>query len=87
MTKQKVRAILNDWVPGESIEGDGLMNGLEILKKYASGNVVSCVGHAIIFATRLEDAARAGITENEVIKLRRLGWESGLSLFKFKLPQ
>jgi hypothetical protein len=54
-------------------EGDNAYQGLQILSKYTD-NLVHGADHDIIYSASIDTLIEAGITEEDVIKLRDLNW-------------
>lgn len=56
-----------------NIDGDNAYLGLQIIAKYTK-NIISCAEHDIIFSESVEKIIEYGITEEDVIQLRKLNW-------------
>jgi len=54
-------------------DGDNTYQGLQIIAKYTD-NVIQGAGHDIIFSEDIETLIENGITEEDVIALRKLNW-------------
>jgi len=65
-------------------DGDNTYQGLQIIAKYTD-NVIQGAGHDIIFSEDIEMLIENGITEEDVIALRKLNWmiEDGTHLACF----
>ena len=74
MTEEKFLSIMED----ESIETDwrgcNATQGLLIMQKYLPEKGIAGAGHDAIWGSNIEDLIDAGITEEDVIKLRKLNW-------------
>ncbi len=76
MTKERVEEIFeeekqNHW------HGDNAFFGLKILEKYIDPreeDLITGAQHDQIFSIGVEDAVNAGLTEEDVIKLREYNW-------------
>lgn len=71
MTEERFIEIMEgdsgDW------EGDNAYQGLQILSKYTS-NLIQGARHDAIYSENIDTLIEAGITEEDVIKLRDLNW-------------
>ena len=56
-------------------EGDDALNGLQIIAKYfPNKTVLQGAAHDIIYSANVWEIVEAGITEEDTLELRRLGW-------------
>ena len=53
---------------------DNVFEGLMIIRKYCPGKSFEGAGHDVIYSVDISDLINAGITEEDVIKLRNLNW-------------
>lgn len=73
-TKKRFEAIMSiettdDW------NGDNIFQGLQIMAKYVKGTLINGAEDGQIFAVSVSELVSAGITEGDVLKLRKLNWE------------
>jgi len=67
-----------------TFEGCRILAGLVIITKYLPKIGIEAVEHDIIYSAGIEELIEAGITEEEVITLRKLNWminDEGLAHF------
>lgn len=68
-------------------EGDNAFQGLQIIAKYinpAEEDIIQAAEHDIIYSVDLEEIIKAGLTKEDAIALRNLGWmeqDGGLACF------
>ncbi len=55
-------------------EGDNALLGLIIINKYLPKMGIEAAEHDIIYSGDVDELIKAGITEEDVITLRRLNW-------------
>lgn len=56
-------------------EGDDALNGLQIIAKYfPNKTVLQGANHDIIYSVNVWEIVEAGITEEDTLELRLLGW-------------
>lgn len=53
---------------------DNALEGLQILNKYTEDSVLEGANHDVIYSIDIDKTIEGGITEEEVIKLRKLNW-------------
>ena len=82
MTKERFIELMN----GDSgkWDGDNAYQGLQIIAKYTN-NLIQGAEHDVIWSEDINKLIEAGITEEDVMELRRLNWmiedESYLACF------
>lgn len=55
--------------------GDNVLEGLLIIRKYCPAKtVLEAAEHDVIYSVDMDDLIKAGITEEDVIRLRNLNW-------------
>ena len=71
MTEKELQEIFettkSDW------DGDNAFRGLQILSKYV-GLVICGAEHDVLLGPSIDDVLRSGLTREDAIELRRLGW-------------
>lgn len=79
ITEERVYEILKD-IENKYLskwEGDNAIQGLLILAKYidpTKNTILGAAEHDIIYGSTISEAVEAGITEEDVIAMRRLNW-------------
>jgi hypothetical protein len=75
----------SDWAFFKDLHDDNAFLGLQIIRKYIpGGTIIGSAEHDIIYSVYTEELAKAGITEEDVIMLRKLNWhidEDSLACF------
>jgi len=74
MTKEKVLELFSSDTFTGRIEGDNTLEGLNILSKYTDKDVIAAAEHDIIYLVDVDDVLEAGITDEELKRLRALGF-------------
>jgi len=74
MTKEEVLELFSADEFTERIEGDNTLEGLNILSKYTKQDVIAAAEHDIIYSADVDDVLEAGITDDELKRLRALGF-------------
>jgi hypothetical protein len=79
LTEERVVEILNDDEELYKAEwnGDNAFQGMQIIAKYidpTENDILQAAGHDIIYGPDIDELIAAGITEEDVIKLRKLNW-------------
>jgi len=84
MNEEQFSAILDD-DKFVMTEGDDALNGLQIIAKYfPNKTVLQGADHDIIYSVYVSEIIEAGITEEDTLELRLLGWHiEDESLVKF----
>ena len=85
MTRERFKKLMEsqddiDWV------GCNVVSGLKIITKYLPRKGIEGAGHDIVYSVTIDEILDAGITEEDVIELRKLNWmidESGTGLACF----
>ncbi len=73
ITREKFEEIM-DFTELE-FDGDNAFDGLVLIKKYMPTDDVICgADHDIIYSVDIDQLIKAGITEEDVIKLAKLNW-------------
>lgn len=73
MTYEEILKIMEEDVETHW-DGDNAMQGLKILEKYSSKDVLCAAQHDQIYSINVELAAKNGITEEECKHLRSINW-------------
>lgn len=74
MTKEKIKGVFENTETDDTIQC-WVMSGLLILKKYSSGwDTVQAVRRDILISIPVEMAIENGITEEDVVLLRKMNW-------------
>lgn len=90
LTEERIIEILNDEEELYKVEwkGDNAFQGIQIIAKYidpTEKTILEGASHATIYGPDIDELIEAGITEEDVIKLRKLNWmiedESYLACF------
>ena len=84
MTEERFRELMDgDSALTEYTQCNALL-GLNLIAKYLPNKGVEGAQHDVIYSVMIDDIIRAGITEKDIIELRRLNWmidEDGLACF------
>lgn len=56
------------------VESNGVVKGLQIMQKYIPSADIEGAEHDLIYSVSVKELVKAGITEDDVVKLRNLGW-------------
>ncbi|MCK9446309.1 hypothetical protein M0Q50_05395 [bacterium] len=74
MNREKFEKIFDETEDDLSnIDGDNAYLGLQIIAKYTK-NIIRCAEHDVIFSESIENIIENGITEEDIIQLRKLNW-------------
>ncbi len=76
MTEEKFIELMKEDSSG-SWKGDNALQGIQIIAKYidpAKKSIIQGAGHDVIWCSDISDLIEAGITEEDVAKLRGLNW-------------
>lgn len=77
MDIEKFNDIMNDDdIDGDLLSepGDNALKGLNIIVKYLPNSGIQSASHDIIYAADVDDIVQAGITEEDVVLLRKYNW-------------
>jgi len=74
MNIEEVLELFENDTPSIHFEGDETLEGLNILAKYTKGSVLCGAEHDKIYSVDIEEVLEAGITDEELIRLRGLGF-------------
>ena len=80
MTEQEITDILGSELPSSQTKND-VLTGLNLLAKYTDGEVIVAAEHDEVYSIPIYEAAENGITLEEVIQLRGLGWSESEGSF------
>ena len=75
MTKERIIELMNGVSDLSSCDGDNVFEGLKILSRYTDNgkSVIVRAEHDIIYSVSIDDVIDT-ITEEDVVRLRRLNW-------------
>jgi hypothetical protein len=75
MTKERFNEIFN-YEEDPVWEGDNALEGLKIIQSYFDKNKTVIIGanKDIIYSVNVRDILKAGITEDDAVKLRSYNW-------------
>ena len=59
---------------GKVYEGDRVLLGIAIIQKYLPKSGIEAAEHDIIFSASAEELVDAGITKEDALELRSMGW-------------
>ena len=74
MNIEEVLKLFEEDTPSIHSEGDVTLEGLNILAKYTKGTVLCGAEHDKIYSVDVDEVLEAGITDEELIRLRGLGF-------------
>jgi hypothetical protein len=74
MNREKFIEIMLDEDIKVSWEGCNVFLGLEIIRKYLPKSGIEGASHDIVYSVDIDEIIEAGITEEDVRKLRSLNW-------------
>lgn len=77
ISKHRFEEIMNDEVIGGCKlmeKGCNALKGLLIIQKYIPDAGVSGADHDIIYSVSCDELIKEGITEDDVVELRKLNW-------------
>ena len=82
MTNKEIKELMEE-NSDLTFKGDNALEGLKIFAKYFPSNtVITGANHDIIYSVAVDDIAEAGITKEEVLRLRKeLNWHIENSCF------
>lgn len=72
MTLEEATQIFND--ADSRWSGDNALQGLQILRKYTTSNVLCSAEHDIIYSIDVEEAIQAGMDRDDMMNLALLNW-------------
>jgi hypothetical protein len=84
MTEEEFQEIFDNFAQPQKWTGDNALQGLNIIVKYLPEKGIEGAGHDIIFAASIDEICEAGITFEDVKKLKELNWmidEGALACF------
>lgn len=74
MTRERFDDIMDQDIPwGNRIEGNTIFKGLAIVNEYVENYDIEG-GHEIIYGIEIDELIEAGVTEDHVLELNKMGW-------------
>ena len=86
MTEERFRELMKGDSALSEYEQDNALLGLNLIANYLPNKGIEGAEHDVIYSVSIDDIIAAGITEKDVIELRRLNWmisEDGYGLACF----
>ena len=74
MTEDELKKIMDEDFDYESTKQNKILMGLNIMVKYLPATGIICAEHDQVWSASIEDLLNAGLTEDDAVKLRNLGW-------------
>jgi hypothetical protein len=77
MTAERLTELMTNDDLGSNWHGDNAFQGLQIIAKYIDPNktdIITGASHDVIYSVSIISIIKAGITEEDVIKLKKLNW-------------
>lgn len=74
MTREKFKELMEGESQLSAYKGCNALLGLKIITKYLPEGGICGADHDIIFSATITEILEAGITEEDVIELRKLNW-------------
>ena len=74
MTVDELEKIMNEEYDCEPTKKNEILAGLNIMVKYLPETGIICAQHDEVWSASIEDLLDAGLTEDDAIQLRKLGW-------------
>lgn len=74
MTEEEFSEIFNNFITPLKYKGDNALTGLNIIFKYLPDRGIEAAEHGVIYGAGVKELADAGITLEDVKKLKELNW-------------
>lgn len=74
MDYEKFEEIMEEDIPYKEGIDDGVIQGILLMRKYVPDTRIEGADHDVIYSIDIDDLIDAGITEDDVLTLNKMGW-------------